>query len=99
MPSPDSSVPTGRVTAPQVTSPRAANSPLRGRYAGDRRVRIRRAHEPFFHYAGDHSLIARPAASTPRTALGRSLQRVRSVVFGRPLSTHEEISERLNVAT
>ncbi|HTK46325.1 MAG TPA: APC family permease [Patescibacteria group bacterium] len=72
---------------------------MRGRHPGDRRVRVRRAHEPFFHYASDHSLIARPAASASRTQFGRSLARVRSVLFGRPLSTHEEISERLNVAT
>ena len=95
----DSSAPSGRSTAPQVTSPRATKPPQRGRQPGDRRVRVRRAHEPFFHYASDHSLIARPAASTSRTPLGRSLARVRSVLFGRPLSTQEEISQRLNVAT
>ena len=99
MPSPDSSAPSGRSTAPQVTSPRASKPTLRGRHPGDRRVRVRRAHEPFFHYASDNSLVARPAASASRTRFGRSLARVRSVLFGRPLATHEEISERLNVAT
>jgi amino acid transporter len=98
MSGPESSAPSGRSTAPQVTSPRASK-PQPGRQPGDRRVRVRRAHEPFFHYASDRSLIARPAASASRTRLGRSLARVRSVLFGRPLSTHEEISERLNVAT
>jgi amino acid transporter len=99
MANPESLAPSGRSTAPQVTSPHASKPPLRGQRPGDRRVRIRRAHEPYFHYAGDHSLIARPAASTPRTRLGRSLERVRSVLLGRPLASHEEISERLNVPT
>jgi hypothetical protein len=99
MPSPESGTPGARSTAPQLTSPRASKPPIRGQRPGDRRVRIRRAHEPYFHYASDHSLIARPAASTSRTTLGRSLERIRSVLFGRPLSTHEEISQRLNVAT
>ncbi len=99
MASSDPSAPADRSTASQITSPRASKAPLRGRHPGDRRVRIRRAHEPYFHYDGERSLIARPAASTSRSSLGRSLARVRSVLFGRPLSTHEEISERLNVAT
>ena len=99
MANPDSPAPAGRTTAPQLTSPRASKPPQRGRRPGDRRVRVRRAHEPYFHYAADNSLIARPAASAARTPLGRSVARVRSVLFGRPLSTHEEIGERLNVAT
>jgi amino acid transporter len=99
MANPDSPAPAGRSTAPQLTSPRASKPPQRGRRPGDRRVRVRRAHEPYFHYAADNSLIARPAASMARTPLGRSLARARSVLFGRPLSTHEEIGERLNVAT
>jgi amino acid transporter len=72
---------------------------LRGTKPGDRRVRIRRAHEPYFHYTGERSLVARPAASAPRTPLGRGLARVRAVLFGRPLSTHEELAQRLNVPT
>ena len=56
-------------------------------------------HEPYFHYAGERSLIARPAASTSRTKAGRTLASLRAVLFGRPLSTHEEASERLNVPT
>ena len=85
--------------APSTSGPARTGRGLPGRHPGDRRLRIRRAHEPYFHYAGERSLIARPAASTSRTPLGRSLARMRSVLFGRPLSTHEEIGERLNVAT
>ena len=98
MPTHDPDARPGR-PAPATPVPARTVRGLPGRRPGDRRLRIRRAHEPYFHYAGERSLIARPAASTSRTALGRSLARVRSVLFGRPLSTHEEIGERLNVAT
>jgi amino acid transporter len=40
--------------------------------------------------------VAREAASEPRTSAGRALARVRAVLFGRPLSIHEEIGERLS---
>ena len=70
--------------------------PLKGRKAGDRRVRVDRPHAPFFRYAGPGQLIAKPAASVELTPTGRFFARVRSVVFGRPLSTEEEIGERLS---
>ena len=43
--------------------------------------------------------MAREAASRPRTPDGQGVARVRRVVFGRPLSSHEEANERLDVAT
>jgi amino acid transporter len=88
-------------------SPRAAGGPparrgrpaaIRGRKLGDRRVRIDRPHAPFFRYADEGQLVAREAASRPRTPTGRALARVRAVLFGRPLSIHEEISQRLSKA-
>jgi amino acid transporter len=69
---------------------------LHGRKLGDRRVRIDRPHQPFFRYADEGQLVARPAASVPRTPAGRLFARVRAVLFGRPLSIHEEIGERLS---
>jgi amino acid transporter len=69
--------------------------PLQGRKAGDRRVRVERPHAPYFRYAGPNELVAREAASAPRTARGRAFARVRKAVFGRPLSNEEEIEERL----
>jgi amino acid transporter len=41
-------------------------------------------------------LVAKEAASAPRTPAGRLFARARGVLFGRPLSIHEEITERLN---
>jgi amino acid transporter len=69
---------------------------LTGRKAGDRRVRIERPHSPFFRYTGPGQLVAREAASLPRTRTGRALARVRAIVFGRPLSNEADIEERLD---
>jgi amino acid transporter len=40
--------------------------------------------------------VAREAASAPRSSSGRALARVRSLLFGRPLSNEEETEERLS---
>ena len=69
---------------------------LKGRKSGDRRVRVERPHSPYFRYSGPGALVAREAASLPRTPTGRAVARVRHVVFGRPLANEEEIGERLS---
>jgi amino acid transporter len=69
---------------------------LKGRKLGDRRVRIDRPHSQYFRYTGEGTLVAKEAASVPRTPAGRLLARIRGVLFGRPLSIHEEITERLS---
>jgi amino acid transporter len=63
---------------------------------GDRRVRVERPHSPYFRYADEGQLVAKEAASAPRTRTGRLFARARSILIGRPLSIHEEISERLS---
>ena len=73
----------------------APNSPLRGRKLGDRRVVVDRPHSAYFRYAGPGVMIAKAAASAPTTALGRRLARVRAVVFGKPLSSAQDIEQRL----
>jgi amino acid transporter len=70
--------------------------PLQGRKAADRRIRVDRPHAPYFRYAGANQLIAREAASRPRTRRELAVARVRGAVFGRPLSNVEEIDERLS---
>ena len=69
---------------------------LKGRKLGDRRVRVERPHAAYFRYTGEGTLVAKEAASAPRTQAGRAFARVRAVLFGRPLSIHEEITERLS---
>jgi amino acid transporter len=73
--------------------------PVQGRKPADRRVRIDRPHAPYFRYTGPGHFTAKEAASVPRTPVGRALARVRAVLFGRPLSIHEELGQRLNVFT
>ena len=76
-----------------------AGRQLAGRRTGDQRIRVARPHTLYFRYAGARTLVAKPAASQPRTSTGRVLAKVRRVLFGRPLATEEEASERLGVAT
>jgi amino acid transporter len=59
-------------------------------------VRVERPHAAYFRYTGEGVLQAREAASAPRTRLGRAYARARGFLFGRPLSIHEEITERLS---
>jgi len=59
-------------------------------------VRVERPHAPFFRYTGPGQLVAKPAADVTLTPTGRFFRRARAVVFGRPLSTEEEIGERLS---
>ncbi|MER3418653.1 MAG: amino acid permease [Chloroflexota bacterium] len=70
--------------------------PLAGRKPGNRRVRVERPHTAYFRYAGPGQLVAKPSASAPRTKRGRILAALRQIVIGRPLSIHEEITERLS---
>ena len=70
--------------------------PLKGRKLGDRRVRIERPHAAYFRYTPEGTLVAKEAASAPRTTVGRAFARVRGVLFGKPLSIHEEITQRLS---
>lgn len=72
---------------------------MAGRKPGDLRVRVDRPHTAYFRYSGERTLVAKQAASIPRTGFGRKLARARRILFGRPLSSDEETSERLNVAT
>ncbi len=69
---------------------------MRGRKPADRRVRVERPHALYFRYQGPGQLVAKPAASVALTSTERWLNRIRGVVFGRPLSTEEEIGERLS---
>ena len=70
--------------------------PLQGRKLADRRVRVERPHSPYFRYTGPNQLVAKPAASQPKTRVGRALASVKSFALGRPLASDEEIGERLS---
>jgi amino acid transporter len=70
--------------------------PLKGRKPADRRVRVERPHSAFFRYAGPGTLVAKQAASQPKTGFGRAWARVRAVAIGRPLASEEEAGEKLS---
>jgi amino acid transporter len=62
---------------------------------GDRRVRVDRPHTRYFRYTAPGVVSARLAAHEPTTPAGQALARARRALFGRPLSTEEEMAERL----
>jgi len=62
-------------------------------------MRVDRPHASYFRYTGPGQLVAKEAASVPRTSVGRALARTRAVLFGRPLSIYDDITERLNIFT
>jgi amino acid transporter len=70
--------------------------PLQGRKLGDRRVRLERPHSPYFRYTGPGQLTAKEAASAPTSTTGRAFASLRSMLFGRPLASEEELGERLS---
>ncbi|MBI3748844.1 MAG: APC family permease [Chloroflexi bacterium] len=57
---------------------------------------MERPHSLYFRYQGHGQLVAKPAAYVALTPGERLLNRIRATVFGRPLSTEEEIGERLS---
>jgi amino acid transporter len=70
--------------------------PLQGRKIADKRVRVERPHAAYFRYAGPGQLVAKPAASAPRSKLGRQWLHAKAWLIGRPLASEEEITERLS---
>ncbi len=70
--------------------------PISGRKLGDKRVRVERPHSAYFRYTGPNQLVAKPAASLPRSGLERTLLRWKAALIGRPLASEEEIGERLS---
>jgi amino acid transporter len=75
-----------------VSPPR---KPLPGVKPGDRRVRVERPHARYFRYTSPGVFAAKREADAPTTALERVGFEMRRVLFGRPLSSEEELAERL----
>lgn len=69
---------------------------MKGRKPADRRVRVERPHAAYFRYSGPGQLVAKAAASAPRSGLGRQWMQAKAWLIGRPLASEEEISERLS---
>ncbi len=72
-------------------------APLKGRKLGDRRVLVDRPHARYFRYLGPGVLEAKLEAQAPRTAYQRRMATLRAILFGRPLSSAADLSERLPI--
>jgi hypothetical protein len=59
---------------------------LKGRKLGDRRVRIERPHAAYFRYSPEGTLVAKQAASVPRTRAGRLFARIRAGAHEAPVA-------------
>jgi amino acid transporter len=70
---------------------------LRGRKLGDRRVVVDRPHARYFRYIAPGHLEAKLEAQAPRTAYQRRMAMLRAVLFGRPLSSAADLTERLPI--
>jgi amino acid transporter len=68
---------------------------LKGRKLGDRRVVVDRPHARYFRYIAPGVLEAKLEAQAPRTAHQRRMARLRGILFGNPLPSEAELTERL----
>ena len=75
----------------------ADQRPLQGRKLGDRRVIVDRPHARYFRYLGPGVLEAKLEAQAPRTAQQRRMATIRAILFGRPLSSAADLTERLPI--
>ena len=71
--------------------------PRAGRKPGDRRVYVNRPEARFFRYGEQGTIVAKAAAIEPDSRAGRLGFGARRVLFGRVLSTHEELEQRLPI--
>jgi len=67
----------------------------RGRRPGDSRAIVRRPESRYFRYGSEGTLVAKAAASEPERLAARLGFGARRILFGRILSTHEELEQRL----
>ncbi len=69
--------------------------PRSGRKPGDRRVMVNRPEARYFRYGDQGTIVAKVAAIEPASRVGRVGFSARRLLFGRVLSTHEELEQRL----
>ncbi len=86
-----------RLSPVEAPEERTEEVPRRGRRLGDRRVRVERPAARYFRYTAPGVLTARLAVEEPTTALGRAFARARRVLFGHPLPSEAELTERLPI--
>ncbi len=82
--------------SPERTRPSGPSRiPRSGRKPGDRRVQVDRPEARYFRYGDQGTIVAKVAAIEPESRVGRAGFGARRLLFGRVLSTHEELEQRL----
>jgi amino acid transporter len=79
------------------TEPARKPTSQAGRKPGDRRMRVERPEARFFRYGERGTIVAKVAASEPESRGGRLRFGARRLLFGRVLSTYEELEQRLPI--
>jgi amino acid transporter len=69
--------------------------PRAGRKPGDRRVQVERPEARYFRYGEAGTIVAKAAAIEPSSRVGKLGFGARRLVFGRVLTTSEELEQRL----
>lgn len=89
------SLPHGRVIEQRISPTLERREVLQGGRLGDKYVRVKHPERGFFRKQADDELEATVPAPEPRTGAERLLRRARVTLFGAPLSTAQQIHERL----
>ncbi|MDE3229417.1 MAG: APC family permease [Chloroflexota bacterium] len=87
--------PRGRVLRRDISPTLERREVLQGDRPGDRYVRVKHAGAGFFRKQADDELEVTVPAPPPHSGAGRALRNLRATLFGEPLTTAQQIHERL----
>jgi len=87
--------PRGRVIHQEISPTLERREVLQGARLGDKYVRVKHPQKGFFRKQADDELEAVASAPEPRTGAERLIRRSRVALFGEPLTTAQQIHERL----
>lgn len=92
---PTTANPRSRVIQHDVSPTLERREVLRGAKLGDKYVRVKHPDPGFFRRQAADELEVIVPAPTPRTGAERAFQRARTTLFGAPLTTAQQVHERL----
>ena len=87
--------PHGRVIHQEISPTLERREVLQGARLGEKYLRVKQPQKGFFRKQADDELEATVPAPEPRTGAERLLRRGRVALFGEPLTTAQQIHERL----
>lgn len=85
----------GQVVREEISPTLERLETVRGGKASDRYIRVKYPDDHYFARTASDELEATVPAPEPRTGAERTLRRVRTALFGAPLTTAQQIHERL----